>query len=210
MKGLFSRDSFDIAPQARRPTRASWVALAAGLLFASLCTWPLVMSVQALRQTAAAQNRASAATRTMEEGQRAAMRQNGPAAAERSRAQKKLQQTLRMSWSGLLEALETATHQVQGGVSILTLVPTKVQDEAAQVSITAMAANPAIMLKYIGSLQKDIRVRQVEISTQQPDDKVGPEVIRFQLSVLWDPTAQISPAMAADQAQGARAAIASH
>lgn len=204
MKSLFMRDPFDIAPQARRPTQASWLALAAGLLFAGLCAWPLTKSLQDMKQIEAAQRSASAELKKQAEGRRAArLRQNDPAVLERVRAQQKLLQTLRMSWGGLLDALEIAAYQVDGGVSILALVPSKTQDDAAQVGITALAANPAIMLKYIGLLQKERHVRQIELTTQQPEDKVGLEVIRFQLAVVWDPRATARPSEASDRANAA-------
>lgn len=207
MKSLFFGDPFDIAPQARRPTQASWVVLAGGLLFAGLCAWPLTKSLQAMKQIETAQRSASAELKNQAEGQRAArLRQNDPAVLERVRAQQKLQQILRMSWSGLLDALEIAAYQVDGGVSILALVPSKTQGNAAQVGITALAANPAIMLKYIGSLQQERHVRQVELTAQQPEDKVGPQVIRFQLAVLWEPGATVAPSDASGQASAARLA----
>jgi hypothetical protein len=202
MKNMFVRDPFDIAPKAPRQTQASWVTLAAGLLFVALCAWPLVRSMQAMKQAEAASQGARAALNARADSQRTArQRQNDPAFLEQVKAQQKLQQILRMSWSGLFDALESAAQEVRGGAVILSLVPVKTQADAAQVGITALAVSPQIMIDYIGALQKNPHVRQVELTMQQPTVKAGAHVVRFQASVLWDPRSKVAALPAPDQVQ---------
>ncbi len=190
MTSPFFRDPFDIAPQAQRPTAASWVVLIAGALFAGVCLWILIHSVQTLKRTRELRGATNALMRTQVENQRVAqLRSNHPALLEQVRGQQKLRQFLSMSWGGLFEVLEITAQTVRGGVSILALTPSRTQTDLSQVNITALAVNAPIMLAYIGGLQQDPRVRQVEILSQQPDDKIGPQVLRFQLSVVWDPRA---------------------
>lgn len=190
MKSISVRDPFNIAPHAPRHTRASWMVLAAGLLFAGGCIWPLAQGIQAMKQATDVHTAANAAVRSQADVQRTALlRQNDPAALARAKAQQKIQTMLRMSWSGLFGALETAAQAVRGGVSILALVPSNAQANVAQVSVTALAANPHVMLKYVDALQKNSYIRNVEVTMQQPDEKTGPDVIRFQMTVLWDPSA---------------------
>jgi hypothetical protein len=193
MKNRFVRDPFDIAPDAPRQTRASWLTLAGGLLFAVLCAWPLARSMQAMDQAESAIEGARAASNAQADDQRAArLRQNDPRLLEQVKAQQKLQQILRMSWSGLFDALESAAQSVHRGAVILSLVPVRTQADAAQVGLTGLAVSPQIMIDYIGALQKNPNVRQVELTMQQPAVKAGVKVVRFQVSVLWDPRPKLA------------------
>lgn len=204
MKNIFAPDPFDIAPHAPHHTRASWYALLAGLLFATLCAWPLARGMQAMNQAEAASRGARAALHALADEQRgASLRQNDPRFLDQVRAQQKLQQILRMSWSGLFDALESAVQSVRGGAVIVSLVPVKTQADAAQVGITALAISPQVMIDYIGALQRNPHVRQVELTMQQPAVKAGAQGLRFQVSVLWDPRSNMAFGQAPDNLQPA-------
>ena len=188
---MFVRDPFDIAPNASRHTRAGWLALAMGLLFALFCGSMLERSLRAAKQAEESTRKQREALQAQAESTAAARRnQADPAAVERARAQQKLQHILRMSWSGLFDALESAGGQVDGGAAVVSLAPAKTQADAAEVAITAVAVSHQLMLDYVRALQQHPHVSQVQLVTQQPAMNAGAPVVRFQLSILWDPRGQ--------------------
>lgn len=205
----FRNAPFDIAPRAQRFTTAAWRVFGIGLLFLLACTWLLVRTLQELQGAQAAQTSARAEHQTLAEAQRAAQaRLSDPVVMGKVKAQQRLQQMIRMSWFGLFDALEAAARDVRGGVSLLSLVPSQAQAEATQVRLTAVAANAPIMLEYLRLLRRDPRILSAELNSQQPDDNVGPGVIRMQITVLWNPQAllQAPPApgsLAIDRGRGA-------
>jgi hypothetical protein len=185
---MFSRDPFDIAPGANRHAKASWVTLAIGLLFAVGGASLLAKSLGALEIAGETAKQAAEATR-LRAASEAAVRakRSDPAAIERMKAQQRLQQTLRMSWSGLLNALEFAGQQVEGHATVVSLVPSKMQADAAEVGITGLAVSNQAVLDYVEALQKDSHVRDVRLAMQQPALNGTVPVVRFQLYVLWEP-----------------------
>ena len=185
---MFVRDPFDLAPRASRHTRASWLTLVLGLLFVLLCTYFLVRGIQAVKQADSGNQVRRQLLRVQAENEAATRRKNSdPTALERIRAEQKLHHTLRMSWAGLFDALESAGKDVDGRTTVLSLAPLKTQADAAEVGITALAVSNQVMVDYIRALEKDPHVREVQLSMQQPALNAGVEVVRFQLSVLWDP-----------------------
>jgi hypothetical protein len=185
---MFVRDPFDIAPRASRHTRAGWFTLALGLLFMLLCLYLLGRGVQAWNQAEATSRTQRQLLRVQAEKEAASRRMNSdPAALERIRAEQKLQQMLRMSWAGLFDALEASGKEVGGRATVLSLAPLKTQADAAEVGITALAVSNQVMVDYIRALEKDPHIREVQLSMHQPSLSAGVEVVRFQLSVLWDP-----------------------
>jgi Tfp pilus assembly protein PilN len=203
MPGMFLRDPFDIAPGASRHSRASWFVLALGVLFALAGAALLEKSVEAARVAAQANREAQEIARARAANDAAKrLKQSDPAAIERMRAQRKLQQMLRVSWSGLFDALEFAGQQVEGHATVLSLAPVKAQSDRAELSVTALAVSSQVMLDYMRALQKDSHVREVRLSSQQPAQNAGTPVLRFQLLLLWEP--QPAPAAPA-QAGGASA-----
>lgn len=190
---MFTQDPFDIAPAAPRYTRASWLVLAIGMVFAGLCTWPLVLGVQASEH--ARESTREARQLHLARAEKAAafrLTQGDRAVLDKVKAQQTLQRVLRMSWSALFDAIESAGQAVDGGAVILSLVPVKAHDVAAQVDITAMAVSTRTMVDYIRALERDSRVSEVQLSTQQPALSAGTEVVRFQLSMMWNPHARPS------------------
>ena len=188
----FNSRGFDVAPLAPRHSRAAWWVLVAGVLFALGCIWPLSLSWQSLHLAQVEQAQADASVRQQNESRRGALsQQNEPAVRERAKAQLQLERTMRMSWAGLFEALELAALKARGGVSVLSLVPTKTQDAAAWVKLVGVAASTPSMLAYLDALNTSPSVEQVELTSQQPEDKEGAEAIRFQLSILWNPSVPV-------------------
>ena len=183
---MFTGDPFNIAPGAPRYARGSWLVLALGLLFAAACAWPLAIGI---RNVADAERIvAKRLERSKARADRDAALQlarNEPAALAKAQAHLKLQQLLRVSWSGLFGALESAGITTNGAASVLSLAPVNTDAEAAEVNITALARSPAAMLDYIRALKADPHVRTVELSVQQPSPTDGPEVTRFQLALVW-------------------------
>jgi len=153
-----------------------------------LCLYLLGRGVQAWNQAEATSRTQRQLLRVQAEKEAASRRMNSdPAALERIRAEQKLQQMLRMSWAGLFDALEASGKEVGGRATVLSLAPLKTQADAAEVGITALAVSNQVMVDYIRALEKDPHIREVQLSMHQPSLSAGVEVVRFQLSVLWDP-----------------------
>lgn len=186
---LFARDPFDIAPAAQRPTRAAWLLLALSTLFAAFAATMLERSLAAV-------GRAEEAARAREQAQRvqaqreaaARARANDPATLEQLRAQQQLQRTLRMSWSGLFDALEHAAHKVEGRVTVTSVAPVRTQTNGAEVSIAGLALTNDVLLLYVEALQDEKHVTQATLTSQQLAQTGGMPVSRFHLSLEWEPT----------------------
>lgn len=192
MRTPLSFDAFNVAPNAPRNTPTSWLVLAVGVTFLCASVYPLTASLQAFNTaTAISKKAAIALKRQVLERKRAQQEQASPAAQDREKVQNQLRDAARMSWDGLFDALEHAAKEVHAGVSLLALVPGQIHPESTQLTITALAANAPVLLAYIETLKQDAHIQQVEMSTQQPEDKVGPSVIRFQLKVSWNPRIQV-------------------
>lgn len=184
---MFVRDPFDIAPGASRHTSASWVALALGAIFLVISASLLYRGWQTVKQAEDVGRRAQEAARAQARAHAAArLKADEPLSLERLKEQRKLQQVLRMSWSGLFDALESAGQGAEGRVSVLALTPIKAQADGAEIGITALAASNEILLNYIKALEKEPRVRKVNLSTQQPALHGKVEVVRFQLFIVWE------------------------
>jgi hypothetical protein len=185
---MLTRDPFDIAPAAGRPTPAAWVALALGVLFT-------VASAVTLERSLAARGRAQESARAQEDAKRAEAQRtataraqaNDPVAREKLRAQQQLQGMLRMSWTGLFDSIEQAARKVDGRVTVTSLAPIKTQNEAAEMSLAGLALNTDALLEYIEALQEQKRVRSVTLTSQQLAQSSGATVTRFHLLLVWEP-----------------------
>lgn len=210
MKPLHFRNTpFDIAPGARRYTATAWRIFGIGLFFLVVCAGILAYALKELQDARTAQISERTERQVLADAQRVAQaRQNDPLVLEKIKAQQRLQQMIRMSWFGLFDALETAARDVRGGVSLLSLVPSPAQASATQVRLTAVAANTPVMLAYLRLLRKDPRILSAELNSQQPDENVGPGVIRMQLTVLWDPQGQLYAPAAPDNKSNDRGLVA--
>lgn len=175
---MLANDPFNIAPHAPRLTRAGWLCLVLGSTFLLLCSGLLVRGWRDMpRLHDADPARANALPKP------------DAAALEKAQAQQKLQDRLRMSWTGLFDACESAAGKVDGGASIVSLNPGKIQGDAVEVGVTVVALSGQVMLDYIRALQTHPQVREVRLATQQPGTQVVAPALRFQLTVLWAPRA---------------------
>ena len=192
MRPYVDASRFNVAPVATRHVPLAWVMLAGASLLFIASLFPLYRELDRLSTAKSAQ---STLVKTMQreaaEQRKRLNEQNTAAAQEREKIKAQLQEFAHMSWDGIFDALEVAADTVHAGVSIISLAPAKVNGTATQLNLTALAANVPIMLAYINALQKDPRVSLVELSTQQPDEKVGPAVVRFRLSVVLNPKVQV-------------------
>lgn len=184
---MFTSDPLDLAPAAQRPTRAAWLLLGVGLVFALACAMVLQRSAAAVHRAldvAAAQEAARAAQARREAAARA--RTEDPAALEKLRARQQLQRALRMSWSGFFGALEAAAAKVDGRVSIVSLAPTQAGVEP-RVHVTGLALNTESLLDYVEALEYQPQVKDVMLTAQEPIQSGGKSVLRFHLSLVWQP-----------------------
>ena len=208
MKPYLDPNQFNVAPGARKHLPIAWLMLAAGTVAFAICLYPLTHELKRLSTAKAAQ---AALSNTMRrdaaEQRKQVAEQNNAAAMDRERIRAQIQESVHMSWDGIFDTLEVAANTVHAGVSILSLAPTRVSGTATQLNISALAANAPIMLAYIEALKKDPRVSQVELATQQPDEKVNAAVIRFRLQVVLNP--KISVPLAAREVTSAPASAVS-
>jgi len=186
---MFTPDPFDIAPAAHRPTRAMWLLLSSTLLF-------VVASAILLERSLDAVHRAQDATAVQQEAERARVRSNAaaraltedPATLERLRAQREVQGALRMSWSGLFDALERAGAKVDGRVTLTSLAPIKAKPDGAEVGIVGLAYSTDALLDYLDALQSGKQVKEaVLVSQQLAQGSGGANVTRFHISLVWLP-----------------------
>jgi len=183
---------FNIAPGAARHAPWVWLMLVTSAVFAAASFVPLMLELDALQNAKDAQSMLSRSIkRTADDERRRRSDQSSAFTADRSKELVQLKELAFMSWDGVFDALESAAQAVHSGVSITSLAPTTVQADAVRIKVTALATNVPIMLAYIETLKKDPRVVEVEVSTQQPDDKAGPGVIRFQASLLMNPAVDV-------------------
>lgn len=195
MKAYLDANQFNVAPGASRHPPMTWVMLAASAVVFGVCLYPLSHALGRLNDAKSAQAALIQAMRRDAAEQRKHLAdQSNTAALEREKIKAQIQDSMRMSWDGVFDALEVAADTVHAGVSIISLAPAKVSASATQLNIAALAANVPIMLAYVDALKKDPRVSQVEITTQQPDEKVGPAVIRFRISVVLNPKITVAHA----------------
>lgn len=204
---MFRPDPFDLAPGAGRHPPAAWLALGAGLVFAAICAVPLVTTLDA--RTRAEQegiDRVRASRLRTDAEAAARLAQADPVALERAKAQRVLQNQLRLSWTGLFDALEAASGAANGGATVLSLAPVASRADAAEIAITAMATSAPVMLTYVRALQAGEQIREVRLSAHQPTTSGGAATVRFQLSLLWVPVARSADAAAATAAHAPRQA----
>lgn len=188
MNGFVDPTRLNLARPNRRHPPISWVLLALGALLCALSVYHLQHSIKALDEVSMRQREFSQASkRRTESTRKAKLLENSPPMLERDKAQRQLQEFAHMSWDGLFDALEVAADVVRSGVSIVVLVPSKIQPSSIELTLTALASNPPVMLAYLKALKTDPRVMQVELTSQQPDEKSGPGVVRFQFNLVCDP-----------------------
>lgn len=172
----WSRLELDFAPRARRNPRVSVVFL-------------LIASVLFLAATAQAgrtlyKNARQAQTLAAADGIRRTTsppplpRRSDPQDVARAQFVRQTSRSLMAPWSDLLKALESAP----SNVALLSMEPSATQ---RSIALTAEAANPADMLKYLQILQGDARLADVTLVSHQVQLQSPGNPIRFQLRASW-------------------------
>lgn len=189
-------EHFNVAPQVRRHSPLTWIVLVASGAVALFCAWPLSHSMGALQEAQfRAQKLQAFHKHQTDEARKLMVERTSASALERSEARAQVLQAAGISWNGILDALERSAHAVHGGVTIIALTPVSVKRSSAKVSLSALAANAPVMWSYVATLKNDPRISDVELSTHRPDEKTGPNTLRFQLSVVWSPMLDADPAL---------------
>ena len=81
---------------------------------------------------------------------------------------------LRALWSDLMAALEAAAARVDGGVSIVSLVPEAPDATALRFRVTVVALRFDLLQAYLAQLDGDARVRALTLVSQKARDMDGP------------------------------------
>lgn len=188
----------------RLQRRAPWQWLLLGFAFVALAAsgyywWQMRLLQMQLQEQlrivqTQAQQRQTQRLRETEE-------QSTPEALARKEALAAISQRFALGWDGVFDVLETAAHQVDAGVSILSLIPIKRTASQLELQVNAAALNPQFMLAYIKHLSRDSRVSSVDLQSQQSEDKeITPDAIRFQIALVIDqhvalshPTRYVAP-----------------
>ena len=183
---LVAKDPFDVAPGAARYTRFAWLTCGLGTISALFCAVHLGQNVQAWYRM---QDELAQARNTWQAA--ADLRKSRVASepAQTTQARLALQRALRLSWDSLFAVFEEAGQQVDGRASITTLSPVKVREQGSvEVSVTALAVSPDVMVQYLRALEGRPQVQEVQLVNQQPMTHAGAQVVRFQAMLLWAPT----------------------
>lgn len=184
----FSGDPFDIAPAARRPTRAAWLAVLAALCFLLFCAFVLDRAIRSA-QHAQEQSRIRSEAQRLHAQREAEARQRAsdPAALEKLRAWQDIQQALGMSWAGILEAFELAAKKVDASVSLTSLASVKSVATEAEVLVAGVALSNDSLLQYLKALKEQPLVKDVRLISHTAGQGAGAASSRFQLIVIWEP-----------------------
>jgi len=182
----------NLAPAAQRHSLLSRLLCLASIAALLACLYPLQSTWYANEEANERLVRAATQLKKRQvQVQRDRLDESTPDAVARGKTRAQVQDMARLSWDGFFDVLEISAKAVDAGVSVLAMVPSKVATGATHVNVTALASNAPIMLAYLESLKEDPRVLEAELVTQQPDEKSGPSVIRFQANVQWDPNIYI-------------------
>lgn len=174
-----NHDVFNVAAKPRQHPPVVWLALAVGVvLFAA--SWHQLEQRWDAQAQAQEQLRA---LKKMAKRANAAQPVNTP-----SKSEAQQQAWAHMAWDGVFDSIEVAAYAMRAGVSIISLAPSKVDPSTVEINLTAVASNAPVMLAYLSALQKDPRIQEANLVTQQPDDKTGPGALRFQLHIVVDPS----------------------
>lgn len=177
---------FEFAPGAARYLPLSWVFLLGGL--AALLTGGYLIR-DADRNLEAARTQQNLSLKQQRAQADHARRLAGdPLANEKLQAQRKLEASLQMPWSLLLDALEAATDTVEGRVTLISMSPSSSQGggpSTRKVELLMVAKNYGAMLGYVDAMRDVAGFSDVRIINHQIDTKVGPEALRFQVNAGW-------------------------
>jgi Tfp pilus assembly protein PilN len=176
-------ESLNIAPSAKRIPPYIWLivvigicAAAAGLFFV-LGQYRTFLDLQTVRAVKKSELR-----RIEVLLRQAQIENNSLDAMERVRQQSHIAALRQISWNALFDVIELAASRVDGGVSLISMLPTHVDDKSIQIDLIALASSPSIMLAYVNALKEDGHLLAVRISSSQPDERISPTALRFELS----------------------------
>lgn len=205
MTRLWDVRDFDVAATSGKRPPWVWMLLGTSAMACALAAYPLQQAVTEWDQ---AKSRLTSATRKAQQqaiDQPNFMAQrNTQAAQDKAKAALAIQQYAQVSWDGIFDSLEMAAEAVNGGVSLLSLTPTKIQGDLTQIRVTAVASQVPTMLRYLDVLKHDPRVMQADLVSQHPEDKAGPNIVRFRVDASLNPRVPRPPKMAAQSALDAK------
>jgi hypothetical protein len=171
------RLNLEFAPQARRVSAIGVVALlVATLVFAA--------AVYQLGTARREQNRAQEHLAILEETRPASTQRlqkpprRDPVETARAVLVQQTSQRLSTPWADLLSALESAPPNV----ALLVVEPSAAK---RSVALTAEAASPSDMLKYLRALQEDSRFADAVLVSHQIQLQAPGTPVRFQLRARW-------------------------
>jgi hypothetical protein len=171
------RLNLEFAPQARRLSAIGVMALLAAMVIFAAAVFKLGI---ARRE----QNHAQEHLATLEETPPASTQRlqkpprRDPSEAARAVLVQQTSQRLSTPWADLLGALESAPPNV----ALLVVEPSAAK---RSVSLTAEAASPSDMLKYLQALQEDSRFSDTVLVSHQIQLQAPGTPVRFQLRARW-------------------------
>ena len=187
-KAMLRFSALNIAPQAARHRPLTWLLLLASAAVLCASILPLASSLLALEEARARRitlDRAGTRLKDIARQERSGIAT--AAAHARDKANGQYRAMIQMSWNGVFGALENAAQSVNGGASIVSMIPKHVSRDDITIDLSALAASLPGMLAYVEALKGAPTVRTVDLISHQPDPKTSPDAVRFQIIVRFDP-----------------------
>jgi hypothetical protein len=178
---MFSKDPFNIAPEASGGSASGWLALVVGACLSAIAVVALADSTMRLQKANELVDQLKVTLDSSRASKAVPLK-----AGEDQKARQVLSRLLRLSWTSLFDALESAGRAMSGRVSLVAIAPVTTKTGIVQVDVTALAVSTPHMLSYLHTLEASPQVRQVLLSTQQPTTTAGVPTVRFQFSLMWD------------------------
>lgn len=182
---MFTKDPFNIAPQAPQHTLTARLAMMAAASLVAWGGWQLAMSLQAWEHAAGI--RAAHA-----DAQHAAQRRAGlaadasPAAQDKRRVVQELHDARSMDWPAFFDALEASGLLLRGETSIITLSPVRQDAGTQEFAVAAVASSRQGATLFLNALGAQHGVRQVHLVSLQPLEAAVSDAVRFRFSILWN------------------------
>ncbi len=178
--------SFDVAPP-RSPLSRGAPLLLLGAAALGWSGWRYHEAATELERVRAAAGEVRAAQLRKEDtSKQQALARQSPEELQRTQALRQVQRLASNAWFDLLAALEGAAHEVQSGVSVVSLTPSRSAGHGTDIRIVALAASEELMLEYLRLLRVDGHVALAELVSHEPQPQAeGKPLLRFQLNVRW-------------------------
>jgi hypothetical protein len=182
-------DGLNVASRGNRVAGIVWVLLTVAFALAAISAYALTSSLDRSKTLLTRMQELNAEQARMDA---LAAKQKSAFQSTSNKALLKAEQDVStlagVNWDAVLNALEAASYDTHGGVTILSLGTTQVQAGRVGLNITALANNSQSMLSYVQHLSAEPIAISTEIVHQQPDNKVAPEGHKFQMLVVFDPS----------------------